>query len=169
MARETRAQRAEREAAKEDLRAILKPGDTVHGIVRHVARSGMSRDIDFYVMQDNEMRWLSPAIARAIGWKMSKDRGIKVQGCGMDMIFHTVYTLSSVLFPAGFGCIGKKDRNGWEERCPSNDHSNGDRDYRPHVDDTPQCSEEVGTDIPRKRAHSHWHLSGGYALRYRQI
>lgn len=59
-------------------------------------------------------------------------------GCGMDVGFSLVYNLGWVLFPNGFECVG--------ERCPSNDHSNGDRDYSPHH-----------------------HSDGGYALRQRWL
>ena len=52
------------------------------------------------------------------------------------MGFAVIYELSQALFPKGFECIG--------EKCPSNDHSNGDRDYTPHH-----------------------HNSGGYALKHR--
>jgi hypothetical protein len=51
--------------------------------------------------------------------------GIVVRGCGMDMGFHLVYNLSSILFADSFTCIGPG--------CPSNDHSNGDKDYTPHL------------------------------------
>lgn len=65
-----------------------------------------------------------------------KGDALVVNGCGMDMGFHVVYELGYTLYGRdGFICIG--------ERCPSNDHSNGDRDYTPHA-----------------------HTDGGYALRY---
>ena len=42
----TKAQMAERDEAIANLREILKPGDTVYTILRHVSKSGMSRVID---------------------------------------------------------------------------------------------------------------------------
>lgn len=174
MARETRAQKQEREEAKAELRTFIRPGDTIYTVVRTVARSNMSRDISLFVMQDGAPRSISYLAAKAIGWKMSRGwhSAIKVHGCGMDMCFHTVYTLSRVLFPAGFGCIGETVKvvnyhsHGVTERCPSNDHSNGDRDYTPHYDGTPRNSEEVGKDL---KPYSHYHKDGGYALRYRDL
>ena len=104
--------------AVERLREWLKPGDTVFTSVNHVSRSGMSRDITAYQFLNNEPRYLSFNVGRALGWPMSKaNTGVKVSGCGMDMGFHMVYALSSTLFPEGFTCTGDK--------CSSNDHSNG--------------------------------------------
>lgn len=162
-----KAKRMEADEAREELRKIIKPGDTVYCILRHVSRSGMQRVIDLHVMTTDAdgrpwLRPIGPYAARAMGDRYDyKRNGIIASGCGMDMGFHLVYSLGYRLWPAGFGCIG--------EGCRSNDHSNGDRDYRPHMDDTPQCSEEVGTDIPRLRSYRHWHRDGGYALRHEWI
>ena len=92
--------------------------------------------------------------AKALGYTMDRDReGLRVSGCGMDMGFHVVYSLSRVLYPDGFECIG--------EGCPSNDHSNGDRDYTPHLN---------GGKAPHEPGYvAHWHSNGGYALRQRWV
>lgn len=43
---------------------------------------------------------ISPLVAEVLGWRKSKfGNGIVVMGCGMDMCFHTVYSLSRALFP----------------------------------------------------------------------
>lgn len=125
------------------LRETLKPGDTLHTVLRSVSRSGMSRVIDVYLLSCDdgkvEKRWLSYWIAKACGFSFQDRRGlpegIKVGGCGMDMGFHVVYTLSRVIWPNGYECSGTT--------CRSNDHSNGDRNYKPHH-----------------------HNDGGYALRH---
>lgn len=91
-----------REYAIKQLREILKPGDTVYTILRHVSASGMSRGIDLYTIRDNRMQFLTGYAAHAIGWKWGEKAGIVVGGCGMDMGFHLVYTLSRTLFPDGF-------------------------------------------------------------------
>lgn len=45
---------------------------------------------------------ISHNAAAVIGWTYDMDRGgIKVSGCGMDMGFHTVYTLGAMLWPKG--------------------------------------------------------------------
>jgi hypothetical protein len=107
---------AEAAAAQAQLRKMLRPGDTVHTIVRHVSRSGMSRRIDLYLARKGELVYLSGWAAKALGERRHRDGGIVVGGCGMDMGFHLVYNLSSVLWPKGFRCAGK--------RCQSNDHHN---------------------------------------------
>jgi hypothetical protein len=134
----------EREEQLAKLREWLKPGDTVHTILDHVSSSGMSRDIRLVLIKadDNGQPYtLHPNHAAAVILGMPRARrgdGLRVTGCGMDMGFHIVYTLSAALFPDGFECIG--------ENCPSNDHSNGDRNYSPHH-----------------------HSCGGYALRHRWL
>lgn len=157
----TAKQRAqqERDTAREELRAIVKPGGTVYCVLRHVSRSGMQRVIDLQVLtlDDSGRPWLRTIgglAARAMGERYDYQRGgVVVGGCGMDMGFHLVYSLGYVLWPKGYGCVGK--------RCRSNDHSNGDRDYTPH-----------GATIPwgvKTRKAEHWHKDGGYALRHEWV
>lgn len=88
------------------LRSVLKPGDTVYTVLRHVSRSGMSRGIDFYLIRDSEPLWITSYVGHAIDSPQSEkdwreSRGLRVNGCGMDMGFHCVYSLSRVLFPDG--------------------------------------------------------------------
>ena len=127
-----------REHALQELHKILSPGDTVHGIVRSVARSGMSRRIDFYKLTAEGPLYLTGYFADVYQTD-DFDGGMRVNGCGMDMIFDTVYNIGSALWPQGFTCPGDK-------LCRSNDHSNGDRNYAPHT-----------------------HNDGGYALKHAQI
>ena len=98
------------------LREWLKPGDTVYTILRSVSRSGMQRTIGLVVFRDGRPLHPNHAAATVLDWRVDRQRdGVKVNGCGMDMGFHLVSTLSSVLFPIGFRCIGLG--------CPSNDHA----------------------------------------------
>ncbi len=132
----TNAQKAERDEAIEFLRARIVPGDRLYTTMTHVSSSGMSRSIKVILIRDNDSMDISGFAGRALGWRCDDRRGgVKVSGCGMDMGFHIVYSLSSVLFPNGHTCTGKG--------CPSNDHNNGDRNYRRHN-----------------------HQSGGYAIRH---
>jgi hypothetical protein len=111
--------------AIQELREVLKTGDIVYTMITHVSNSGMMRTIRTIIIRNNEPLDISYKVAKALGWNLNrKHDGITVNGCGMDMGFHVVYSLSSRLFPEGHVCIG--------EKCPSNDHSNGDRDYTPH-------------------------------------
>ena len=155
MSRQSLAQQEKQEAI-DYLRTILEPGDTVYTILRHVSRSGMSRTIGVCIIDprlvnpDKGMADLTGWAAKALSNPLDRDRwGVKVGGCGMDMGFNLVYNLSYTLFPTGHGCIG--------EYCPSNDHNNGDRDYRPHK------------PYGLKPQIEHWHTDGGYALRHKWL
>jgi len=133
-------QQKNREEAIAKLREMLKPGDEIRTVLRHVSRSGMSRSIST-IIDGEDWTYFT---ARALGLTIDqRNGGAKVGGCGMDMGFHLVYELSYKLFPDGFTCTG---RDSHPNPCPSNDHSNGDRDYTPHQ-----------------------HKSGGYALRHRWL
>jgi hypothetical protein len=101
----TRAEgeKARKEYCREELHKLLKPGDSVYAIVRHVSSSGMSRRISLYVVTDNRPRNIDELAADAIGYRTSDKGGIVVGGCGMDMAFHLVYCLGRALFPTGFG------------------------------------------------------------------
>ena len=117
---------AKRDEARARVRELVKPGDTIWTTVKHVSRSGMQRSISCYVIHHNEPRWIDSLICEATGFSFDKAReAVRVNGCGMDMGFHIVYELSYALFKDGFTCVG--------EGCPSNDHSNGDRNYTPHM------------------------------------
>lgn len=140
--------------ALERLHEWLKPGDTLHTILRHRSASGMTRwitviklspakDSDYPMGGNNGVQILdldynvSPVLGRPLSERWY---GVKCEGAGMDMGFELVYNLSRRLFPDGYGCIGKG--------CPANDHVNGDRNYEPHSEEAP-----------------HWHRDGGYALK----
>ena len=158
----------EQSEALDKLRATFHPGDTVYTVLRHVSRSGMSRSIS---VLDHDNHDVSFWVSRALGWPVDqKNYGVKVSGCGMDMGFHLVYSLSHVLFPDGFGCVGENREA--RTRCPSNDHSNGDRDYTPYCHRDIPSPDQIkgGTGTPKGNYSStHWHRDGGYALSQRWI
>lgn len=92
--------------AYEQLRRLCPKGSTVYCILKGVSRSGMSRNIEFYAIQDDKRpQWLTGYMS-AIGvvnqsrkdWEQSK--GAKVHGCGMDMGFHCVSNLAHALYKA---------------------------------------------------------------------
>lgn len=106
---------AEKEEALRYLRKILRPGDTVYTILRHVSSSGMSRRIDLYAIRKNQPVYLSGYAGRVLGISRHPSKeGLNVSGCGMDMGFHLVYELSYALFPKGFipAKAGQHGRNG---------------------------------------------------------
>lgn len=130
----TAKQKAESRAESlEYLRKILKPGDTIRSVVRSVSRSGMSRTIDFYLARNGDLVYLTGHMAAVLDEPRNDQGAMKVTGCGMDMCFATVYNLGYCLWPDGFECAGRDpESRGRGHGCPSNDHSNGDRDYAPH-------------------------------------
>lgn len=84
------------EQAKERIRAYLPPVECgyhnrpkVYQIVRHVSKSGMSRDISTYVVDssDGSLVRLDWAIGTLVGGLNSKRDGVRIGGCGMDMCF----------------------------------------------------------------------------------
>lgn len=133
----TKAEKARRmEDAREFLRGQLKPGDAVHTQVKHVSRSGMMRVIAVYLVRNGDVFDISRFTADAIGAPFDENRwGVKMGGAGMDMTFYVVYSLSRALWPDGYPCTGSNGhtptgRKSKANRCPSNDHFNGDRVYR---------------------------------------
>ena len=120
---------------RDKLRAMLSPGTTVYTSLDHVSRSGMSRRISAYIVEDGAISDITWLVSRAGIAKRHRDGGLVMGGCGMDMGFALVYSMGRALYPNGFPCTGS---NGWtatgrkakNPRCMSNDHSNGDRIYR---------------------------------------
>ena len=84
----------------DELRALCPIGTTVYTVLRSVSSSGMSRKIDLYVIRDNEPRritWHACRLGVAGMTYDTKSDTARISGCGMDMGFHAVYSLSSVL------------------------------------------------------------------------
>ena len=84
-----------------ELLKIVAPKQTIFTIVKHVSSSGMSRDIGVYIVNAGKIQDISFYISNILGWKRSKNGGVRVSGCGMDMGFHLVYTLGAILWPNG--------------------------------------------------------------------
>lgn len=102
----TKAEGARRlaEESRKQLLEILKPGDTVRCVLRHVSRSGMYRVIDFYAINGSEERYLSGHMLNlGIGERPRGKDGVGMGGCGMDMGFAAVYDLGHRLWPKGTG------------------------------------------------------------------
>lgn len=100
----TKQQTAEQNEAIASLRENFPVGSTVHVLIRHVSRSGMQHAISVVATdEDGGISDISWQVARAIGWRIHpRQPGVKVDGCGMDMGYHLVYTLSTVLHGDGY-------------------------------------------------------------------
>lgn len=73
--------------------AVLKPDNsdpTVFSVVRSVAKSGMTRHIDFFLIVDGQLLCITGDISAVLGIRIAKTGGLFVQGCGMDMAYHIV-------------------------------------------------------------------------------
>ena len=103
---------------QEKLQALLELKKTmskvkdkrVYAMVTHVSSSGMSRDITFRVVTNKgELLRIDPLIKKITGYPWGADfRGVHVGGCGMDMIFDTLYVVNSIAIRYG---IIKKSKN----------------------------------------------------------
>ena len=78
-------------------------GSTVYLVIRQVSRSGMYRHISVHGIKDNKVSYYSYHVAKVLKWAYKdKNNAVGVRGCGMDMGFHMVYTLASVLYGDGY-------------------------------------------------------------------
>ncbi len=109
----------ERSESIERLRELFA-GDEypkIHTITRHVSSSGMTRDISLIYVKGGAIHNITYSAALALGWPLSEKSGhraIRVSGAGMDMGFHTVYTLSNVLYRGAVeGDAGYKLQQAW--------------------------------------------------------
>jgi hypothetical protein len=92
-----------REEAKEKLKEVIKPGDTLYTQLEHVTKSGMTRFIKVRKIEDNYPYDYTGLVAKALDWTYSdKYNAIKVGGCGMDMGFHLINSLSYALYNDGY-------------------------------------------------------------------
>lgn len=99
MKRETKkaAKEREREEARATLRKLLPPGSRVYSILRNVSRSGMRREIDFYAFGADGPTYLTGYMATALDYSRSRAGAMLVSGCGMDVAYHVVHSLSYAL------------------------------------------------------------------------
>lgn len=107
----TKAKKQEQEEARAQLREWCPPGTTIYTIVTHVARSGMSRRIRCFMMRgaaDDMGPWdITGYVGLALGYRRNdRDGGLVIGGCGMDMGFHVVNSLSYALH--GHETIGRE-------------------------------------------------------------
>lgn len=100
--------RTEQEKAVEQLKAIFAGDDSpeIRTVLRHCTASGMNRDISLFYVKDNQILNITYNAGLALGWRLvdrNGSRAVRVGGCGMDMGFHLVYTLSSTLYKSTHG------------------------------------------------------------------
>ena len=100
-----------RQEAIETLREICPRGSVVYCVLRHCVRSGMMRVVDLFVKDEHGMRRISTFAARATGLRYNeRHEGLQIDGCGTDVGFEAVYSLSYALY--GTDAEGKYDQEG---------------------------------------------------------
>ena len=93
----------EKESAKEYLRSIFDGQErpVAYTSLKWISSSGMSRDMKVLAVKNNQILDITWYIAKLdIGTLKERNgqRVVRIGGCGMDMGFHVVYTLSAVLY-----------------------------------------------------------------------
>jgi hypothetical protein len=104
---------------EECLKWVELAGRNIIVVLKGVSRSGMMRNMDFYVLiplRKSEIEdhrgvkarvkkvYLNYFISQLLDYKRDKDTGrLKISGCGMDMAFSVVYNLGRCLYPKGDG------------------------------------------------------------------
>lgn len=93
-----KGERLLREQSRKKLLPYFKRKNAViYSIIRTVTNSGMSRAIDFYVVDKGQLTSISGHMANVLGYHRNKAGAVRVQGCGMDMAFHCVYAVACSL------------------------------------------------------------------------
>ncbi len=94
--------KTEKSEARARLLELLKPGDTVYIVLKHVARSGMMRVIAVKILWNGDICDITYHAAVAMGESIDNKRdGVRVSGCGMDIGAALVYNLGAMLWPNG--------------------------------------------------------------------
>lgn len=95
----------DRESSRAFLLEVFSKQDrpTVFTVLRHVSASGMSRDLSLFTVHDGEIlniTWHASKVSSANSSLRERNgfNVVRVSGCGMDMGFHSVYSLSIALF-----------------------------------------------------------------------
>ena len=94
------------EEAIKELKEIIKPNDTLWTQLHHVSKSGMTRYIGVRLLKEDYPYDYTYLVSKALGWKTSDKyngiKGVKIGGCGMDMGFHLINSLSYALYNDGY-------------------------------------------------------------------
>lgn len=89
--------------------------------IKSVSTSGMSRVLSFHSFEGTISKGYYRqyySLFKTLGYKEDNNRnGFRVNGCGMDMVFHTNYTIIHKLFKLGF--INKKQCDSLCQKTPT--------------------------------------------------
>lgn len=108
----TKKEIAQAEAVKTLKEWGVADGTHIYAKVTRVSASGMNRRVQLFITECPEGRIIDITYwaAKALEWgyKDGYNGGISVSGCGMDMLFHTVYSLS---YAMGYGSLNQGHEN----------------------------------------------------------
>lgn len=85
------------EQSKGKLRELLKDHPTIYTVIRSVSSSGLSRTMEFWIVQGDSLRRITTLFIDVLGWGESPKGALKVQGIGMDMSWHACYSIYAIL------------------------------------------------------------------------
>ena len=102
----TTSKKAQKQQEKEEARAYIlsllegQERPTAYTIIRSVSSSGMSRQISVKVIKEGRLYDISFSVAKLLDYPLVQKahNAVRVNGCGMDMGFHIVSSMSRVLF-----------------------------------------------------------------------
>lgn len=111
------------------LRENIRPGMTVYTVLRHRSASGMFRRISVLTIMPRDKR--GPAdfrqwdyhVCRVLGYADNRQKeGVPMSGCGMDMGYHLVNSLSYALHGRQPKGDGAKPENSGRPFAPRRGH-----------------------------------------------
>ena len=94
----TTQKREQKENSLNTLKNLIKEGDTVYTSLQSVSSTGMSRRLNVYIAKDNRIINITWHVANVLEYRYNEQKeSLVIGGCGMDMGYHLVYSLSGVL------------------------------------------------------------------------
>jgi hypothetical protein len=85
------------------LKKLFARNTRVYTSIKRVSSSGMSRHIKVMVARKDRIIDITWHVGHITGYNLNKDTwALVVGGCGMDMGFHLIYSLSCALYPKGY-------------------------------------------------------------------
>jgi hypothetical protein len=102
--------------AREQLKKLVKPGDTLYTILRHTSTRGTSRHYSVYCIEDNKPVWITGyvrTVCQYTDYKRFPDV-IVVAGGGFSGSNEIVMTLGRALFDRGHKIKGWFPKNNFE-------------------------------------------------------
>lgn len=101
MTKKAMMEQEKQEAIQELNNLFNEYGHVVYTELNHVSKSGMMRRISCYIKNESGFnKNITDLVSKIIGYNIDSrtGQGLRVSGCGMDMGFHVVYSLSCTMY-----------------------------------------------------------------------